>query len=162
METETMGKVLVTAKIENLDDIFEVDKGQRKPNDVRRFEVTDAMVDTGATTLLLPTRFIQQLGLKQFRTRTARTAGGMVTMGMYGMVLLTVQGREARIEVGEVADDMPVLIGQIPLEILDFVIDTQGQQLIGNPAHGGEQMIEVFGGLIAWQDSPADEPSRPA
>ena len=62
------------------------------------------------------------------------------------MVLLTVQGREARIEVGEASDDTPVLIGQIPLEILDFVIDMQGQKLIGNPAHGGEQMIEVYHG----------------
>lgn len=148
MEAATMGKVLVTAKIENLNDLFEVEGGHRKPEDARRIEIADALVDTGATTLLLPTRFIQQLGLKQFRTRTARTAGGVVTLGIYGMVLLTVQGREARIDVGEVADDMPVLVGQIPLEILDFVVDPQGQRLIGNPAHGGEQMIEVFGGFM--------------
>jgi predicted aspartyl protease len=148
METATMGKVLVTATIENLDDLFEVSKGRRKPEDVRRVEVTDALVDTGATTLLLPTRFVQQLGLTRFRTRQARTAAGSVSLGIYGMVLLTVQGREARIEVGEVSDETPVLIGQIPLEILDFVVDPQGQRLIGNPEHGGEQMIEVFGGLI--------------
>ena len=146
MGTATMGKVLVTAKIENLDDLFEVTKGQRTGENVRRVEVTDALVDTGATTLILPTRFIQQLGLTRFRTRQARTAGGLISLGIYGMVLLTVQGREARIEVGEASDDTPVLIGQIPLEILDFVIDMQGQKLIGNPAHGGEQMIEVYHG----------------
>ena len=76
MESATMGKVLVTAKIENLNDVFEAEAGTRKPEDIRRVEVTDAMIDTGATMLFLPRRFIQQLGLKQFRTRTARTAAG--------------------------------------------------------------------------------------
>jgi hypothetical protein len=37
-----------------------------------------------------------------------------------------------------------VLIGQIPLERLDFVVDPQGNRLIGNPAHGGEHIIEAY------------------
>ena len=44
----------------------------------------------------------------------------------------------------EVPDDVPVLIGQLPLENLDFVVDLQGRSLIGNPAHGGEQMYELY------------------
>ena len=144
METATMGKVLVTAKIENLNDLFEIQAGHRNPEDLRQVEITDAMVDTGATMLLMPKRYIQQLGLKQFRTRSARTASGKFEFGVFGMVLLTVQGREARIEVGELDDDLPTLIGQIPLEILDFVVDPQGGRLVGNPDHGGQQMIDIF------------------
>jgi hypothetical protein len=30
------------------------------------------------------------------------------------------------------------------LQLLDFVIDVPGQRLTGNPAHGGEQMIEMY------------------
>jgi hypothetical protein len=30
------------------------------------------------------------------------------------------------------------------LELLDFVVDPVHQRLIGNPAHGGEQMIELY------------------
>jgi hypothetical protein len=37
-----------------------------------------------------------------------------------------------------------VLIGQIPLEALDFVVDPIGQRLIGNPEHNGEHMIDIF------------------
>jgi hypothetical protein len=37
-----------------------------------------------------------------------------------------------------------VLIGQIPLEGLDFVVDPQGQRLIGNPDHGGQHMIDAY------------------
>ena len=45
----------------------------------------------------------------------------------------------------EVPDDTPVLIGQLPLEQLDFVsLDPRGGSLIGNPAHGGEQMYELY------------------
>jgi hypothetical protein len=41
-------------------------------------------------------------------------------------------------------DDCPPLIGQIPLEALDFVVDPNGQKLIGNPEHGGQQMVDLF------------------
>ena len=46
--------------------------------------------------------------------------------------------------VAEVADNCPVLIGYIPLELLDFVVDTKNQRLIGNPDHGGEFMIDMY------------------
>ena len=57
---------------------------------------------------------------------------------------LTVQGRDCLVEVAEVPEECPVLIGQIPLEMLDFVVDPVGQRLIGNPEHGGQQMIDMF------------------
>jgi hypothetical protein len=76
METATMGKVVVTALIENLDDLFEVEKGQRAPDQVRRVVVTDALVDTDATGLLVPLRLVQQLGLRQWRSRSAQSIGG--------------------------------------------------------------------------------------
>jgi hypothetical protein len=46
--------------------------------------------------------------------------------------------------VGEIADEFPVLIGQVPLELLDWLVDPKGQRLMGNPAHGGEHVMEVF------------------
>ena len=38
----------------------------------------------------------------------------------------------------------PSLIGQVPLELLDFVVDPSGQKLIGNPEHGGQHMIDLY------------------
>src|SRR5262249_14255237 len=91
METPTMGKVLVGVTIENLYDLYDVGKGTRKPEDVRRVQVPDALVDTGATYLSLPRRYVQQLGLQPYRTRRARTSGGIAEFAMYGVVQLTVQ-----------------------------------------------------------------------
>ena len=40
--------------------------------------------------------------------------------------------------------DLPNIIGHIPLEGMDWVVDMTGQKLIGNPAHGGELLHEEF------------------
>jgi hypothetical protein len=57
--------VLVKATIDNLNDLYEVSQGRLKPEQVRRVEVSDALVDTGALMLSLPRRLVQQLGLQQ-------------------------------------------------------------------------------------------------
>ena len=44
----------------------------------------------------------------------------------------------------EVQDRHSDLVGQVPLELLDFVVDPCNQRLIGNPAHGGEHIFELF------------------
>ena len=139
-----MGQVLVAARMENLKDVENHATGSILADRVRIVEVTDALVDTGATGLLLPKRLIQQLGLRHFRTRQARGIGGTVSVPMYSAVRLTINDRECAIDVGEIGDEFPVLIGQIPLEMLDWVVDLKGHRLIGNPAHGGEHMMDVF------------------
>ena len=144
MGTSTMGKVTIRATIESVEDLFEVAKGTRAPEQVRRVEVDNALVDTGATMLSLPSPLIKQLGLRLQRQRIARTPVGLKEFLIYDIVRLRIQDRECKVEVAELPDDCPVLIGQVPLELLDFVVDPAGQQLIGNPDHNGQQMIERF------------------
>jgi predicted aspartyl protease len=144
MGSTAMGKVLVQAKIENMEDLFAVRKGDMAPEEVRAVEIPDAVVDTGATLLSLPRRLIQELGLQKFRTRRAQTTAGIKDFDVYGTVQLTVQGRDCHVDVAELPDECPALIGQVPLELLDFVVDAVGQRLIGNPAHGGEHMFDLF------------------
>ena len=50
-------------ELENLYDLVAVKLGVMNPEGVRRLTVTDALVDTGATGLCLPTSLIEQLGL---------------------------------------------------------------------------------------------------
>jgi predicted aspartyl protease len=144
METASLGKVTVSATIENVFDLYEVDQGQRADDQVRRVEIADARVDTGATLLAMPKRLIAQLGITQIRTGRARTTVGLSTFGIFGPVRLTIQGRACSVDVSEVAEDCPVLVGYVPLELLDFVVNPKGQSLIGNPEHGGEFMFDMF------------------
>src|SRR5438067_6593444 len=144
METETMGRVLTEATIVNLEDLWAVKRGLLPPDQVRQLTISDALVDTGATLLSMPTRLIRQLGLtEQYRKRVTSSAGE-TEAGVYEAVRLTIQGRHCTMDVMEVPDSVPVLIGQLPLEHLDLVIDPRNRQLIGNPAHGGEHIYELY------------------
>ena len=143
MESALMGKVLVAATVENLDDLFAVRKGLLAPDKVRRVEVTDALIDTGATGLMAPTRLVAALGLEPLRIRPARTIAGPAPLQVYRAVRLSVQGRDCISDVAELPDEFGLIIGQVPLELMDWVVDMSGQRLIGNPEHGGEHMVEV-------------------
>src|SRR4051812_46414179 len=104
MGIDTMGKVLVTATIANLSDLDKVREGLLTEDQVRRVEVSDALVDTGATGLSMPKRLIEQLGIHQFRSRTARTSAGPVMLRIFGAVLLTIQDRDCLTDVTEIPD----------------------------------------------------------
>jgi len=139
-----MGKVLVAARIENIGDLHGVDQSTLSADAVRTVIVPDALVDTGATGLSMPASLLAGLGLKHLRTRQARTSAGEIQVRLFGAVRLTVQGRDYPVDVTELPDGCPVLIGQIPLEAMDFVVDVTRHQLTGNPAHGGDHIIELY------------------
>ena len=144
MANDPMGRVLTEATIENLQDLWDVQRGLLPPEKARRFTVSDALVDTGATTLALPTRLIQQLGLFKVYEKRVTSSQGTGQVAVYQAVRLTIQDRFLTVDVMEVPDDVPVLIGQIPLEMLDLVVDMRNHRLIGNPAHGGEHVLELY------------------
>ena len=144
LEPETMGRVLTEATIENLEDLWAAKRGLLSPEEVRRVIVSDALVDTGATLLSLPRKVIAQLGLAKTGTKRVSSSTGCGEAGMYDAVRLTICGRICTMDVMEVPDDVPVLIGQLPLEHLDLVVDLRSRSLIGNPAHGGEHVYELY------------------
>jgi hypothetical protein len=124
--------------------VFDARNGSITEPQIRVVEVSDALAGTGATHLSMPGRLAQQLGLYPVGVRKARTDTGQALVQMYSSVRLTIQGRDCTTEVSEGPDDWPVLIGKIPLALLDFVVDRVGQRLIGDPAHGGEPVIDMF------------------
>jgi predicted aspartyl protease len=135
---------VVTATIENVNDFLNVQEGRLPPDQVRSVTVHDALVDTGAKLLGLPKRLIQQLGLTYFETRRATTSIGQIDCKLYCAVWLTVEGRRCTVDVAEVDDRCPVLIGYVPLELLDLVVDPADQRLVPNPKDGGQQVPDLF------------------
>jgi clan AA aspartic protease len=144
METNTMGRVLTEATIENIEDLWAVKRGLLTPDQARKSIVVDALVDTGATLLSLPTQLIHQLGLSKTASKRVTSSIGVAEAAVYDAVRLTIQGRSCTMDVMAVPDTVPVLIGQIPLEHLDLVVDLRARSLIGNPAHGGEHVYELY------------------
>ncbi|HVS34002.1 MAG TPA: aspartyl protease family protein [Gemmataceae bacterium] len=144
METETMGRVVAEATIENLSDLYLAHRGVVPPEQVRRIVVPDALADTGATLLSIPTNLIRQLGLAQTGTRQVTSSVGPAQAAKYEAVRLTVMGRDCTMDVLEVPDGVPLLLGQLALEALDLVVDPPNRRLIGNPAHGGALVHEMY------------------
>jgi hypothetical protein len=87
---------------------------------------------------------IRQLGLEKSGSKRVTSSTGGGEADLYSAVRLTIQGRSCTMDVMEVPDEVPALIGQIPLEHLDFVVDLRSRTLIGNPAHGGEHVYELY------------------
>lgn len=128
-------------KLANLRDLFLVETGTVKPENVRRLTVADALVDTGATGLCLPTSLIETLGLTSVGKRTARTANGIVDRTVYSEVEYTLLERSSTIRVTDLPEGSPVLVGHIIMETLDLCIDMK-RGLIYNPAHGDDWIEE--------------------
>ena len=137
-----MGKVIVRIKLTNYSDLV-VQRLKLKKLRPRATGV-EALVDTGATRLYLKPSVIKKLGLDRTDTVRSRKTNGDAIRYKYSPVQLELMGRHENFDVVEVPEDVPNLVGQVPLEVLDFVVDARGQKLIPNPAHGGEQMTEEY------------------
>jgi predicted aspartyl protease len=139
-----MGHTLVTIKVSNFVDWSKAQAGKSaKASKIRSVIIPDALVDTGTTYLCLPSRYIKKLGLRPFpQTVTATTAAGVVERRLYGGALLTLEGRTDQFTVAELPDAAPALIGVIPLEGLDFVVDPTTQSLMGK--HGATRMMLMY------------------
>ncbi len=137
-----MDKVIVKIKLTNQGDLVlraaKVLKG--KPRTVE----AEALVDTGATRLYLQTNLIKSLGLRRESEVQSKTTNGVRRRAVYSPVKLELMGRYGNFDVVEVDDDVPNLLGQIPLEYLDFVVHPKAQKLIPNPEHGDKQMSEEY------------------
>jgi predicted aspartyl protease len=140
---ENMGKVTTRIRVENWLDAELVAVGARK--EVPRAVETDALVDTGAVKFYLKSSVIHQLGLRSIgeirsRTMSARSE----TRRVFAPVSLEIQGRTGRFDVVEVPDSLPNIVGQIPLEDLDWVVDCRNQKLIPNPDHKDGELSDDF------------------
>ena len=138
-----MGRTFVEVEVENYDDIVLRDLAARPDREVRKQQVR-ALVDTGCALLCLHKSTIEKLGLRIARSAPVRTANGPVTRGIYRVAQITILGRQYIAEVMEIPDDVPDLVGYIPLENLDLVVDPKTNQVIPNPENGGKYTLDLL------------------
>jgi predicted aspartyl protease len=138
-----VGRVVVNVRVQNVDDVRGTERGERAVSEVRAVTLP-ALVDSGATFLCLPADVVRGLGLPFNRDRQSNTITGPMTLRVFGGARIEVEGRTCDVEVMELPAGRQALLGQIPLETLDFWVDLVNQRLVGNPEHGGEWMAEVY------------------
>lgn len=141
--TDEMGRVVTNIKLESVNDRWLHERGDIEADEIRNIEVDDALVDTGTTNLGLSKTILDRLGLQAFGSRPLRSATGIEVVPVYGPIRVTIAGRDCLSDAVEVADSCPVLVGQVPLELLGFVVDMPNRRLIVDSARGSDQMYEV-------------------
>ncbi len=133
MKSIRMGAVRAKVKLTNAIDEAMVSRGVLAPHLLRECE-TQALVDTGALTLVIPKEIVEQLGLRIRSQQVARYANGFEeSIGVTEPVLIQCQGRETADAALVVGDE--VMLGQVILEKLDLLVDCKNQRLIPNPAN---------------------------
>ncbi len=124
-----MGRVLATISVANLVDKTLASEGRLAPEDVRRVQLLDVLVDTGASLLCLPAEIIAALGTKVLREVLIETALGDSTARIYEGVSLTVEGRTATVDCLELPRGRRPLLGVYPLEVLGIELDLKNERL---------------------------------
>jgi hypothetical protein len=138
-----MGKVITRIKVSNWDDVALQAIGARQ--DQPRSLETDALVDTGEAKFHLRSALIRELGLRpvgQIKTRMMSNRTEPRTV--FSPVALEIQGRTGRFDLVEIPDSLPNIVGQIPLEDMDWVVDCRNQELIPNPEHKHGELADEF------------------
>jgi clan AA aspartic protease len=137
----TMGEVRVKARLTNAGEEFLARRGRLPKNEVREYEA-DALVDTGAVSLTVPSFVVQQLGLQLVGKKNAELANGsIVTVDVTEPVEVHIDGRTVTLEA--LMTGTEVLLGQMVLEATDMQVDCMNGRLIPNPAHPDQPVLKL-------------------
>ena len=127
-----MGKVVEKIKVIN---VFEPE---------REIEL-EAVIDTGATMLVLPQNVIDKLNLRKMREVKVRYANNKTEIkSIYGVVTVEMCGRAGEFNVLAEPEGAQPLVGQIILEQLDLIVDPNTRKVIPNPRSPEMPMVEVL------------------
>lgn len=111
----------------------------------------NVLVDCDAIDLCVPPLVAKQLRLDKVEERMITLADGRREVVDYvGPLLVEVFGRHA--STGAMVTGNQVLLGAIPMEAMDVLIDPRRQQLIPNPAHPNIPGAMAVGVLPARKD----------
>jgi len=136
-----MGEVRAKVKLTNAIDEGLVRRGLLSKEQVRTYE-TDALVDIGSMSPVLPSFVVQQLGSQIVGKRNAELGdASVITTDVTESVGIDVRGR--RVDLQALITGNEVIIGQTVLEMIDMQVDCMNQRLIPNPAHPDQPIIKL-------------------
>ena len=129
-----MGTVHAIITLKNLRDVIGADFGY--VDEIRQFQV-ETIVDTGASTLCITEELCRQLGLEIIGEKPVSVANGARVMAKIAdWVEIHWKDRSTACRPYVVPGGKETLLGCIPLEAMDLIVDPVRQELAG--AHGDQ------------------------
>ena len=136
-----MGYVYAEIQLTNEDDLAFHRRGWAAENELRRV-TTRALVDTGTYDLIINKEVQERLQLPLIAKRPVKSADEtIVEVDLVGPVELRFENR-VTILTALVLDTEEVLLGAIPLEALDVIIDPLRERLLVNPPETTNKKIK--------------------
>jgi clan AA aspartic protease len=136
-----MGTVYAEITLKNAGDVTDVKRGYIKEPEIRTTTVR-AIVDTGAGTLVITEDIRQTLGLEVRGMRRATLANETKELcKVTEPVEIHWKNRDTACPALVMSGTNEILLGAIPLEDMDLIINPQQQELMG--AHGDEVVMLV-------------------
>jgi clan AA aspartic protease len=129
-----MGYVNTQITLKNLADVFKARDGIIQEAEIRQATV-DVMVDTGASMLVINEELFGRLGISVIGERKVSLANDTTEICKLTDALeINWQDRSISMPALVVKDALEYLLGVLPLEGMDLMVDTVNQRLVG--AHG--------------------------
>jgi len=130
---DRMGLVYAEIELISVDDMALFSRGYIAEDEIKRVRVS-ALVDSGSYSLVIPNHIKEQLGLRVLGERMAILANEPeVKETVVGPVEIRFENRRTTVDAVVLADRGEVLLGSVPMEDLDVIIDPKRQTLIVNP-----------------------------
>jgi predicted aspartyl protease len=113
--------------------------------DTTKWIEAEAVIDIGATMLVLPQNLVDELGLRKIREATVKYANNQrQRKSVYAGLLVEIKGRVGSFDVLAEEEGTELLVGQIVLEELDLVVEPRTRTLIPNPRSPEMPMVEIL------------------
>ncbi|MCL1837094.1 MAG: retroviral-like aspartic protease family protein [Treponema sp.] len=133
-----MGTFMEEITLENSTDRENVNRGYINESQIRNLKV-EAIPDTGAWTLVINEEIRQKLGLTiKSEVQSTLADGKTSNYPITEAVSIQWKNRNTELPAVVVADAKKVLLGALPLEAMDLIVDPVHQTLAG--AHGDEPL----------------------
>lgn len=130
-----MGMVYADVELINGRDLIKAEDGELPEEQVRRMPVR-ILADSGCGTLAINENIRAQLGLPRRERRTMQMADEtVVTLDVVGPVEVRFENRRTNLDAVVLPGDAEPLLGAIPMQDMDVLVDPQRHRLIVNPAH---------------------------
>jgi predicted aspartyl protease len=127
--------------LENYKDVALYEYGHIKETEIRRMTV-EAVVDSGAWTLIINEETRARLGLKIRYMDTTEVANGKIeTCGITDVVAVRWKDREVLLSAAVLPEETEILLGAYPIAGMDLLIDCNRERLIG--AHGDQPLRKI-------------------
>jgi clan AA aspartic protease len=136
-----MGMVRTEITLKNAVDVINAETGIVKEKEVRQMTVR-ALVDTGAWTLVINEDIREKLGLAVRKSAAGTLAdGSKMFYNLAGPLEINWKERMANLDALILPNADEVLLGAIPLEAMDLMVDPRKEEVVG--AHGDTELHSV-------------------